>query len=103
MAKAKVAKELTEIEQLQHELGVPKPKWAVATLLDQTHGYFAEGDEGNYGVWTTQHPKACLYDTKEEAEDAMSFCISAERIPADEIWIEDVLDSNEFKAREDTW
>lgn len=60
--------------------------------------------EGDYGIWTTKHPDATLYKTQLEAEESMKTILqSHEGIPEDELWVEEVLDFNEFKAREDTW
>lgn len=94
---------LSEAEQLATELGVPPTMWVIISILDQTIGYFAD-EKGDYGSWTTKHPDATLYKTQIEAEESMKRILqSNEGIPEDELWVEEVPDFNEFKAREDTW
>ncbi len=70
-------------------------KYAVATILDQTHGYYAKDDaEIVLDCWTIKHPHAFLFDSEEEAmEIAKTY----------DGWVEPVYDEAEFRAREDTW
>lgn len=91
-------------------------KYAIATVLDQTIGYFRDYEHG----FTTKHPEAQLFDTlpdavavvrKESASRALyqrgseyfKDHTDEEIVKGVDFWIEVVADEAEFRAREDTW
>jgi len=73
-------------------------KYAVATVLDQTIGYYAHEGATECAIdrWTTRHPDAVLFETETDARAVV------ERFNY-ETWIEEVADEAEFRGREDTW
>lgn len=93
-------------------------KYAVARALDQTIGFWSESaeDYGGEEGWTTKHPEAKLWGTQAEVDiwvneynDSLSWVdyegkpITAEYRSRFFVWVEEVKDETEFRAREDTW
>lgn len=65
-------------------------KYAVIAGLDQTYGYLCED-----GTFTTKHPEAKLFDTREAAQTAATVDGDAEVV--------EVENEAEFRTRKDTW
>lgn len=85
--------------------------YAVVRVLDQTVGFLDE-HEG----WTTKHPEALLFDTREAADKTVAHYDSkipthwpnGEPITEDQrmrftSWVEEVEDEETWRAQEDTW
>ncbi len=74
-------------------------KYAIVTILDQTHGYLAAADnEDDFDRWTIKHPRAWLFPTQAHAQ-----LVNDLRDDHEHNWIEEVPDEIEFRGREDTW
>lgn len=80
-------------------------KYAIGTVLDQTIGYWAGSDPSStLPIWTTVHAEAKLFDTREAAKNEFPLCIVDWKEPnEDALFIEEIDDEAEFRAREDTW
>lgn len=79
--------------------------YAIAIVADQTIVYRTEDE-----CWTTKHPEAKLWATREEAAAVLERCNANIQAPKDSKewerfsgWIEEVRDEAEFRGREDTW
>lgn len=70
------------------------PRYAVMVVCDQTIAYVTK----SCGE-TTRHPEAMLWDTREEAFAAAIVA----GYGSGNFDIEEILDEDEFRAREDTW
>jgi hypothetical protein len=64
-------------------------KFAVCVPMDQTYLYLTADKS-----WTTKHPEAELFDSRDAADQATN---------ESEAQIEEVADETEFRARKDTW
>ena len=69
-------------------------KFAVYVPMDQTWLYLT-ADKG----WTTKHPEAELFDSREAADQATN----ESEVQESDAQIEEVADEAEFRTREDTW
>lgn len=69
-------------------------KFALCEITDQTYCYLTE--EGDL---TVSHLLAFLWGTREEADEAFKIYGLDETFG----WVQEVLDEEEFRSKEDTW